>query len=98
MGEKPIVNLYQLLAELKVKPKPSAKWCSKPTALHRRSNRTIESLAATAAEIFDVELERGLYLLTIRHYTPDYSKNTTEGKEVVLEQKSNETVQVLMKA
>jgi aspartate kinase len=35
----------------------------------------IDRLALAAAELFDVQIERGLTLLTIRHYDGEYYKS-----------------------
>ena len=53
--------------------------------------------ASTAAAIFDVQIQKNLTLLTIRHYTPDYVDQLSKDYEVLLEQKTQETVQVLIK-
>jgi aspartate kinase len=57
----------------------------------------MDRLAAEAAAIFDVQVEKGLTLLTIRHYTAEVLDAMTAGKVVVLRQQSKETVQVLMR-
>jgi aspartate kinase len=44
----------------------------------------IDLLAAEASTLFDVQLEKGLTLLTIRHYTDDLVKEMCVGKDVVL--------------
>jgi aspartate kinase len=44
-----------------------------------------------------VQLEKNLTLLTIRHYTTDAIATYTAGKQIVLEQKTPETFQVLMR-
>jgi aspartate kinase len=54
-------------------------------------------LAAEAAGIFDVEVEKGLNLLTIRHFTTALLTEMTAGKEIVLKQQTRDTVQVLYK-
>ena len=57
----------------------------------------IDKLALEAAEIFDVALEKNLTLLTIRHFDDATINSFTNGKEIVLEQKTEETIQVLMR-
>ena len=57
----------------------------------------IERLALSASEIFDVLIEKDLTLLTIRHYTEEIILELTAGKNIVLEQKTKETIQVLMR-
>jgi len=57
----------------------------------------IDQLAARASEFFDVQLEKNLTLLTIRHYENDLLDQMINQKEVLLMQKDKETVQVLYK-
>jgi len=55
----------------------------------------INQLAAAAGNEFDVQVEKGLSLLTIRHYNHKLLDNMTTGKNIVLMQQARETVQVL---
>jgi aspartate kinase len=56
----------------------------------------IEKLAIEASRIFDVEIENGLTLLTVRHYKRELLENLIQGRKIVLQQWSPETVQTLM--
>lgn len=56
----------------------------------------IEKLALEASAIFDVEIENGLTLLTIRHYQKELLEKLIQGRKIVLQQWSPETVQTLM--
>ncbi len=98
VGEKPISQLYQILAEIKIKPNlVQSGAVTIQLCLDDRAEK-IDKLALSAGSIFDVELERGLTLLTIRHYTPELLAKMTREKQVVLQQQSDDTVQVLMKS
>jgi aspartate kinase len=55
----------------------------------------LQQLAVLASEIFDVQLEKNLTLLTIRHYDEKLLHEMLEGKNVVLLQRTKETVQAL---
>lgn len=57
----------------------------------------IEKLALAASELFDVQVEKGITLLTIRHYTPEIIQELTRDKSIILQQQTRETLQVLMK-
>ncbi len=57
----------------------------------------VNQLAVAAAAIFDVQVEKQLSLLTIRHYTPKAVAEMTEGKNIVLQQQSGQTVQFLLR-
>jgi aspartate kinase len=57
----------------------------------------LEALCLEAGEIFDVEMERNLVLLTVRHYDPAKLKQLIGNGISILEQKTPETIQVLMR-
>jgi aspartate kinase len=57
----------------------------------------VERLALAASELFDVRVEKDLTLLTIRHYNEQVFKEQTDGKTIVLSQRTPETLQMLMK-
>ncbi len=57
----------------------------------------IEKLALAAGEFFEVQIERSLTLLTIRHYNEDIITKLTDKKDQLLIQKTKETIQVLMR-
>jgi aspartate kinase len=44
-----------------------------------------------------VQIERGLTLLTIRHYNEEVLQRLTAGRQEVLRQQTRETVQILMR-
>ena len=95
VGEKPMSSLYELFAELNIQPNLiQTAAINVQLCLDDRTEK-IEQLAANASEIFDVQIERNLILLTIRHYNETILHHITEGKNMVLTQKTKETVQVL---
>jgi len=97
VGEKPTGELYHLFSELKIKPNLMQSGAvTLEVCLDDRSDK-IEKLALKASEIFDVQVEKGLSLLTIRHYNQDTVEKLTKGKIIELKQQSPETIQVLMK-
>ncbi len=96
VGETGISRLYQLFAEVKVRPNLSQNGAISILCCLDDQPEKIEKLALAAAGFFDVQVQRGLTLLTIRHYTPEKVALFTEGKDILLEQKTPETIQVLM--
>ncbi len=56
----------------------------------------IEKLALDASGLFDVQVERGLTLLTIRHFELELLEKLIAGRKIVLQQWSPETVQTLI--
>ena len=57
----------------------------------------IDEIALQASEIFNVQVEKNLTLLSIRHYTGEFLNKLTEGKIIVLQQKTIDTIQILMR-
>lgn len=57
----------------------------------------LDALCQAAAENYHVQVEKGLTLLTIRHYQDALLQQLTEGGSIVLTQRTPDTVQVLMK-
>jgi len=95
VGDKPMAQLYEIFAQLKIKPNLIQTGAiSLQLCLDDKSDK-IEQLAAAASSVFDVQVEKGLSLLTIRHYTNELFEKMIANKKVILTQKTNETVQVL---
>lgn len=95
VGEKPMSRLYEFFAHSKIRPNLiQAGAISLQVCLDDKPEK-IEQLAAEASSIFDVQAEKGLSLLTIRHFNKALLEKMTEGKTIVLQQQDRETVQVL---
>jgi len=96
VGETGAERLYHLFGEIRVKPNLIQSGAvSLQVCLDDRPDR-IERLALAAAEWFDVQVEKGLTLLTIRHYNEEVLGRLTAGKQEVLRQQTKETVQILL--
>jgi aspartate kinase len=97
VGELHLIELYQLFEKLKIKPNLTQNAAiSFTTVLDDRSEK-IESLALEASANFDVQVAKGLSLLTIRHYNKELFEKLTAGKTILLRQQTAETIQVLMR-
>jgi len=97
VGEKLTGDLYQLFSEIRIKPNLMQSGAIHlEVCLDDRADK-IEKLAISASEIFDVQIEKGLTLLTIRHYDDRILEKLTQGRRVMLKQQTPETVQVLMR-
>ena len=98
VGEKPIARLYELFGDLNIRP----------NLLHTTAicilcclddiPEKIESIALSASELFEVQIERDLELLTIRHYTKEIIEELILSKTILMEQKTPQTMQVLMRS
>jgi len=95
--EKPMSQLHEMFAAIKIRPNLSQNGAISLLCCLDNKAEKIEKLALAASEIFDVQIEKDLTLLTIRHYTPEKIQELTKGKTIVLEQKTTETIQVLMR-
>src|SRR3989440_834602 len=97
VGEKPISRLYEMLAEIKIKPNLLQTGAvSILLCLDDRADK-IDKLIQAASAIFEVQLDKELTLLTIRHYSPSLLQEMTADKQIVLRQQSPDTIQVLMR-
>ena len=95
--DKPVEDLHHLFREIKVKPNLSQNTAISLLCCFDEHAEKTDLLAQSASLIFDVEVERGLTLLTIRHYDEATISKLTQNKAIVLQQKTPETVQVLMR-
>ena len=96
VGEKPVADLYELLADIRIKPNLMQTGAvSIQVCLDDRPEK-IEKLALEASAFFEVQVEKGLTLLTIRHYNEEILQKMIAGHTIELRQQSPETVQVLM--
>ncbi|MDB5199906.1 MAG: aspartate kinase [Chitinophagaceae bacterium] len=98
VGEKPMSRLYEMFADLKIKPNLTQNAAISILICMDDAHEKIEKLALMASELFDVQLERNLTLLTIRHYNTDIINKLSKEKIIVLEQKTKDTIQMLMKS
>ena len=95
--DKPVQQLHDLYSQLKMKPNLSQNTAISLLNCFDGHLEKIDQLASDASEIFDVEVEKDLTLLTIRHYDDATISSMTKDKQIVLEQKTQETIQVLMR-
>jgi aspartate kinase len=95
-GEKPVAELYNLLAELHIQANLLQTGAvSIDICIDDKADR-VEKLALAASKMFDVQVEKDLELLTIRHYRGEVLEKLSEGKRIRLKQQSPTTVQVVM--
>jgi aspartate kinase len=94
--EKPIADLFHLFEKLKIKPNLTQNAAISMICVLDDRKDKIEKLALAASEFFDINVTKGLTLLTIRHYTRDIYDKLTDGRKMLLQQRTNETVQALL--
>ena len=90
VGDHHVGHLYQLFEELHIKPNLSQNGAiSFVCVLDDRTDK-IEKLALDASDFLDVQVVKGLSLLTVRHYTQEVFDKLTEGKTIILRQQTRD--------
>lgn len=97
VGEQHIGHLYHLFEKLHIKPTITQNTAISFICVLDDWPEKIEKLALEASAFFDVQLMKGLSLLTIRHYTTEIVEQLTQKKTILLRQQTPETIQLLMK-
>jgi aspartate kinase len=95
VGEEPMSSLYHLFAKIKLRPNLIQTGAISVQLCIDHHADKIEQFAVEAGNIFDVQLEKDLSLLTIRHYNAEIFEEMTKGKNIVLTQRTVDTVQVV---
>lgn len=95
MAEAPMRKLYDILERSRVRTNLIQTGAIGVQICMDDKDEKTNEFAAQASDVFDVQLEKGLKLLTIRHYNQSLVDKMLEGKEIVLMQKTTETIQAL---
>jgi aspartate kinase len=97
VGEEGTASLYNMLSSLHIQANLLQTGAVILQVCTDNIPEKIENLALEASGIFDVQIENGLTLLTVRHYQKESLEKLIQGRMVVLQQWSPETVQTLMR-
>ncbi len=95
MGEPGICELYKLLANHKVKPVLTQHEAVGFHCCYGGRIEKIQRFIEDAARIFDVQVQKDLTLLTVRHYNDEILAELSADKSILLKQRSPETAQFL---
>ncbi|MFM9909847.1 MAG: aspartate kinase [Chitinophagaceae bacterium] len=95
VGEKPMAELYDMFASFRMKPNLMQTGAVSIQVCLDDHPDKIEKLALAASASFEVRVERGLTLITIRHYTLATIDQLISNRKIVFKQQSPETIQVL---
>lgn len=95
VGEHSVRHLYQIMENLHIKPNMTQIGAIQFTALYDGREDKIQQLALEAGLEFDVQLQKDLTMLTVRHYQTGTLENLLAGKTPILTQQTAETVQVV---
>ncbi|MEO6453890.1 MAG: aspartate kinase [Ginsengibacter sp.] len=97
VNETLVSRLYEIFAEIRIRPNLTQNGAISMLCCLDDIPDKIEKLALNASLIFEVQVEKNLTLLTIRHYKKELIENLIGSKTIVLEQKTTDTIQVLMR-
>jgi len=97
IGEQHVGHLYHLFERLHLKPNLTQNGAISFVAVLDEWAEKIEKLAIEASAFLDVQVTKGLSLLTIRHYNKEVFDRLTKEKAILLRQQTPETIQVLLK-
>jgi aspartate kinase len=95
--DEPVEQLDHVFKEIKIKPNLSQNTAISLLCCFDDHPEKIDALATAADAFFDVEIEKNLSLLTIRHYDEASIRELSKGRVIVLEQKTLQTAQLLLR-
>lgn len=95
VGEEPMSALYHIFGEIKVKPNLIQTGAISLQICLDDHPEKIGQLAEKCSDLFDVQIEKSLSLITIRHYDENIMQELLSNKVILLQQKSRETIQTI---
>lgn len=95
VGEGGTAEVYRIFDGLKFRPNLTQNGAVSFLCVVDEHPEKVEGLAHSAARLFDVQLTRGLTLLTIRHYNDALISELCGDNSIILKQQTPETIQVL---
>ena len=96
VGEHSVGQLYHLFEELNIRPNLTQNGAITFMCVVDDRAEKIEKLALEASKIFEVQIMKGLNLLSIRHFNNELFEKMTTGRNILLKQETPDTIQVLM--
>jgi aspartate kinase len=97
ISEDNLSNLYRIFHKLKIKVNLIQNAAISFVACIDHKEEQINALITELEKDYKLFRNEDVSLLTIRHYTPEILFDLTKGKYMLLEQKTRQTVQVVMK-
>jgi len=97
VGEAPMIELYKILDALNIRPNLIQTGAISVQLCLDDKPEKLDALALRAGALFNVHMEKGLELLTIRHYTNEVFNKHASGKKIILQQQTTETIQAVFK-
>jgi aspartate kinase len=97
MEGKALGQLHQIFANAKLQPNLTQNTAISFVCCFDGHIEKTGEIAAQASLLFDVDVERNLSLLTIRHYDNVTIEKFTSNREMILQQKTVDTLQVVIR-
>lgn len=97
VGEGLTAELYKIFEHLKIKPNLTQNGAISLLCVVDEHAEKVDQLAHAASSFFDVQVNKNLTLLTIRHYNQKIVGELCKDCEIILQQQTPETIQVLMR-
>ena len=97
MEGKALGQLHKIFNKVKLQPNLTQNTAISFVCCFDGHEEKTSQIAAEASLLFDVDVERNLSLLTIRHYDVANIAKLTEGKNIILEQRTPETMQAIFR-
>jgi aspartate kinase len=94
-GEHVVARLFEMMEALHLKPNMTQLGAITWTGIFDDRAERIQQLALDAEALFDVQLQKGLTILTVRHYTKETIEKLLNGKQPLLSQRTLETAQLV---
>lgn len=94
---KPMEQLQEIFKAVKLQPNLMQNTAISLICCFDGHAEKTAKIAELASILFDVDVERDLSLLTIRHYTNEAIEKLTAGKNIILQQKTLETLQAVFR-
>ena len=97
MEGKALGQLHKIFNKVKLQPNLTQNTAISFVCCFDGHEEKTGQIAAEASLLFDVDVERNLSLLTIRHYDVATIAKLTLGKNIILEQRTPETMQAIFR-
>ena len=98
VGERSVGQLYHLFEGLSLRPSLTQNGAITFLCCVDDLEDKIQKLAFSASAFFEIQIEKGLTLLTVRHYKEALVETLIAGNEIVLkQQEGKKTVQILLR-
>jgi aspartate kinase len=96
VGEGLTAKVYNIFESLKFKPNLTQNAAISMLCVVDNQSDKVENFALRTSDFFDVQVQKDLTLLTIRHYNDTILQELCGTREVLLKQQTPETIQVLL--